>query len=122
MGDDDRYRINPDVPVVFDVAQFEREIRSARRDPQRLEEVLARYGADFGARDVLGDWHLEIRERVRQSYLDGLSVLADLHMEANEAAAATAVLERLLRENNLRDVDLVVGREGVDGDDRVHPE
>lgn len=100
---DDRYQINPDVRVAFDVLQFERELRSATRDADRLEQVLAGYGGDFAASEALGDWHLEIRERVRQQYLDGLSALADLHLEASEPAAAAAVLERLVRAEEVRE-------------------
>jgi len=101
--DDDRYRINPALEVWFDVAVFEREMRAARRDPGRLEHALSLYRGDFAAGEAVGDWHLEIHDHLRRLHLDGLSLLADLRIEQGEPAAAIAVLERLLRADDLHE-------------------
>ena len=82
---------------------FERELRAARGAPKRLEVAFSRYGGDFAASETLGDWHLEIRERARLQHLDGLSMLADLHLAAGEPAAAAAVLEGLIQSDSLRE-------------------
>jgi DNA-binding SARP family transcriptional activator len=37
--------------IAFDVEQFEHELAEAQREPQRLEQMLARHQGDFGAGD-----------------------------------------------------------------------
>jgi predicted ATPase/DNA-binding SARP family transcriptional activator len=103
INDYERYQINPDLQVAFDVAQFERDLLGASGASAELEQVLARYGGDFGANEDVGDWHLDIRDRLRQAYLGGLSRLADLYIEAGDPLAATTVLERLVRADDLRE-------------------
>lgn len=100
---DNRYHLNPEISVELDVLRFERDLRSAQQDAQQLERVVSGYRGDFGASEALGDWHLAPRERARRAYLDGLTALADLHIEAGALAAATLVLERSLRVDDLQE-------------------
>lgn len=100
---EDRYRINPALVVHFDAAVFEREIRAARRDPQRLEAAIALYGGDFLAGEAVGDWHLDMHDRLRVQHQEALSTLADLRLAQGDAASAAQVLERLVRSDALRE-------------------
>lgn len=120
----ERYRISPDVDVWFDVTAFEREMGAALqgsgsrgRGAGALEEALALYRGDFLEGEVAGDWHLEIHDRVRRLYVDGLSALADAQIADEDLPAAATTLERLilaedLREDAYRRLMLVLARSG----------
>ncbi|HSN70812.1 MAG TPA: BTAD domain-containing putative transcriptional regulator, partial [Steroidobacteraceae bacterium] len=104
---DDRYRVRTDAGVWFDAVEFEREIGSAMKatpvERPRLEAALALYQGDFLDGVSAGDWYLDIQDRLRTLYLNGLSALADLQLHNGEHAAAITTLERLLRKDELRE-------------------
>jgi DNA-binding SARP family transcriptional activator len=81
--DDERYRVDPEPSVWFDAAVFEREVPAALQD------------------ETVGDWHLEIHDRLRRLYVDALSALADRWIGRGEHARAIPVLERLVVKENL---------------------
>jgi len=87
--EEERYRINPRLPVEFDGRQFEADVRAARAalaksgDAAPLARALARYRGDFledagtGAGAGAGDWHLEYRDRWHRLYVEGQLALAE---------------------------------------------
>jgi predicted ATPase/DNA-binding SARP family transcriptional activator len=102
--ENDRYRINPELPVWFDAAVFEREmealLREARRGGatvERLRRALELYRGHFLDGSDAGDWHLEIHDRLLRLCIDGHSALAALLMQDEQWAEAAVVLERLLQ-------------------------
>jgi len=108
--EDDRYRVAPGVRVWFDAEVFERETAAALRDlragadaAERLESALALYRGDFLRDEAVGDWHLEIHDRLRRLYVDALSALADLRAGRGDGAGAIDALERLVRAEELRE-------------------
>jgi predicted ATPase/DNA-binding SARP family transcriptional activator len=108
--EDDHYRVNPELGAWFDAEVFEREMPAALRDlragggaPERIEAALRLYRGDFLRDEAVGDWHLEIHDRLRRLYVDGLSALADLRAERGDHAGAIEALERLVRAEELRE-------------------
>lgn len=106
----DRYRINPELDIWFDAAVFEREITSALAEQKRravsvaqLETALAHYRGDFLDGEAVGDWHLDVRARLRRLYVAGLSALADLHIERDDLRRASDTLEVLVQAENLQE-------------------
>jgi predicted ATPase/DNA-binding SARP family transcriptional activator len=103
----DRYRLDPAVIEEFDVQLFEREVTDARRALKRqaegasatLEQALARFRGDFLDGEPVGDWHLEIRDRLQRIYVDALMELgARLTVEERHAKAADAYRRVLARD------------------------
>jgi predicted ATPase/DNA-binding SARP family transcriptional activator len=107
--DGDRYRINPERDVRFDAALFEDRITAALSIAdapvamEALKAALELYRGDFLGEEVVGDWHLEMHDRLRRCYVDGLSRLADLQIAAGEIAPAAATLEALVEKEDLRE-------------------
>ncbi|HEX8693340.1 MAG TPA: BTAD domain-containing putative transcriptional regulator [Longimicrobium sp.] len=105
----ERYRIAPGLEVWFDAAVFEREAAAALRDArsgaagaeQKLRAALGLYRGDFLEGEAVGDWHLEVHDRLRRLYVDGLSALGGLLMERGDFAGAADVFERLVRREEL---------------------
>lgn len=111
----DRYRVNTDLGVAFDAETFGSEVRATltalRHDPSaavrdRLERALALYRGDFLEADVVGDWALDVRDRLRRVWVDGMLALAarlerdgehraDAHREAADAYQRVAAREPL---------------------------
>jgi DNA-binding SARP family transcriptional activator len=111
----DRYRLDPAVIDEFDVQLFEREVADARRALERreegasakLEHALARFRGDFLDGEPVGDWHLEIRDRLQRIYADALMELgARLAAEERHAKAAEAY-RRVLARDELHEEALV---------------
>jgi predicted ATPase/DNA-binding SARP family transcriptional activator len=105
--EDERYRLDPALETWLDARAFETGVAAALRETgaeraPRLAEALSLYRGDFLEGERVGDWHLEIHDRLRRLYVDGLSALADLQMEDDPAAAA-GTLERLVRIEDLRE-------------------
>jgi len=83
--EEERYRINPRLPVEFDGRQFEADVRAARAALAKSENAaplalaLARYRGDFldDAGAGAGDWHLEYRDRWHRLYVEGQLALAE---------------------------------------------
>ncbi|HEX6096575.1 MAG TPA: BTAD domain-containing putative transcriptional regulator [Thermoanaerobaculia bacterium] len=72
----DTYAVKPGIE--FDAATFERDAQAAlrARDAARLTRAIALYRGDFFANATTGEWHLELRERLRELYAKALSALA----------------------------------------------
>jgi predicted ATPase/DNA-binding SARP family transcriptional activator len=72
------YAVKPGID--FDAATFERDANAAlrARDAARLARAADLYRGDFFANATSGEWHLELRDRLRELYAKTLSALARL--------------------------------------------
>ncbi|HEX6308661.1 MAG TPA: BTAD domain-containing putative transcriptional regulator [Longimicrobiales bacterium] len=107
---DDRYRIAPDVRIEFDVTTFEREVttllhtrRAGIIDGPRLEAALALHRGDFLEGEGAGDWHLEVRDRVRRLRLDALLALGELHMMQSQFERAADAYRLVIAQDELHE-------------------
>ncbi|HZG42903.1 MAG TPA: bacterial transcriptional activator domain-containing protein, partial [Longimicrobium sp.] len=103
-----RYRVNPAAGITFDAAEFERDATAALRALRggtdaaaALEAALALYRGDFLEGETVGDWHLEVHDRLRRLYVDGLSALADAQAARGDYETAARTLERLVQKEDL---------------------
>jgi predicted ATPase/DNA-binding SARP family transcriptional activator len=110
--DGDRYRMAWEAGIRFDARTFEEEVTAALaalaprrgvRAPERddealrsLERALALYRGDFLADAGAGDWHLELRDRLRRLCTDALLIVGERHLLAGAADEATACFRRLV--------------------------
>ncbi len=101
--DDERYRIDPSAAVWFDADVFERELRGAGTDADRLARAIDLYRGDLLAGEPAGEWTVERQSQLRRRHHDALAALAGLHLDAGDPATAVGVLERLLVLDPLRE-------------------
>jgi len=103
----DQYAVDPQAQVDFDAARFERDVTPGLAQLKRngdaapLEAALTLYGGDFLEHEVVGDWHLELRDRLRQRYVAALVLLAERHMKEERWAEAAEVWRRLVTRDEL---------------------
>jgi predicted ATPase/DNA-binding SARP family transcriptional activator len=74
--DGDTYMLKPGID--FDVTTFERDAANAlrTRDAARLARVAQLYRGDFFQNASGGEWHFQVRDRLRELYAKTLSALA----------------------------------------------
>ncbi len=114
----DRYRINWEIDggVSFDAQAFEsavqpalRELRSGRAPEvieaatHRLREALTLYRGDFLAEIEAGDWHLDIRDRLRRLFTDAVLALGDLSLSRHAYHEATELFARAVAVDELNE-------------------
>jgi predicted ATPase/DNA-binding SARP family transcriptional activator len=106
----ERYRLNPDLGVWYDAAVFAAEMDAALRahalgrgSRDRLATLLTLYRGDLMEGEYGGDWHLEVHDRLRRLYVDGLAALADMQMAEGDAPGATVTLESLVQKEDLNE-------------------
>jgi predicted ATPase/DNA-binding SARP family transcriptional activator len=103
----EQYAVDPRIAVDFDALRFERdvtvELARFKKDGEAtlLEAALALYGGDFLENEAVGDWHLELRGRLRQKYIDALAVLAERRMKDGRWPEAAEAWRRLLARDEL---------------------
>ncbi len=103
----DHYAVDSRVTVDFDASRFERDVTAGlarlKRDGDTtlLEAALTLYGGDFLEHEVVGDWHLELRDRLRQKYVAALAALGELHMKQERWADAADAWRRLVARDEL---------------------
>ena len=103
----DRYALGPQAEVDFDASRFERDVTAGlarlRKDGDTtlLDEALVLYGGDFLEHDVVGDWHLELRDRLRQQYVSALAALGEEHMKRQHWTEAADAWRRLVARDEL---------------------
>lgn len=107
---EDRYRLDPGLRIDFDAARFEEGVRaalSAHRSgadcTARLAEALSLYGGDFLEDEVVGDWHVELRDRLRRLHVDALFALGEAHFAAGRLPEAARAFEKLVRCDDLHE-------------------
>jgi DNA-binding SARP family transcriptional activator len=103
----DQYAVDPRALVDFDAARFERDVTAGLAQLKRngdaapLEAALTLYGGDFLEHEVVGDWHLELRDRLRQKYVSALVLLAERHMKEERWVEAAEAWRRLVTRDEL---------------------
>jgi DNA-binding SARP family transcriptional activator len=106
--DGERYRIARAARVWFDATIFEREIVTALRDrsaesTERLARALDLYRGPFLAGEPVGDWHLQLHDRLRRLCVDGRFELGRRLMDAEQLAEAAEAFQHLLQLEDLHE-------------------
>ncbi|MBN1177947.1 MAG: tetratricopeptide repeat protein, partial [Anaerolineae bacterium] len=107
LHEDGAYRLNAGLDVWYDVREFEQLIERARRVPRvqalrYLRQAIDLYGGDFLA-DCYADWCVELREALRQQYLEAIGTLAGHLLALRRPGEAAPILRRGLEVDNLRE-------------------
>jgi len=104
----DTYSLERRHDIDFDVERFERDARAALRLPENSPEAIAHlaeaveiYRGDFFENGGAGEWHLVIRDRLRELYASALVALGRARVVARDFAAAARDYERLLQLDSL---------------------
>ncbi len=103
----DQYAVDSRVAVDFDAGRFERDVTAGLTrlkkdgDTTLLEVALTLYAGDFLEHEVVGDWHLELRDRLRQKYVGALAALGERHMKQERWADAAETWRRLVARDEL---------------------
>jgi DNA-binding SARP family transcriptional activator len=106
----DRYGLAPEVRCVFDAALFEREAEEALADLragkdalERLRAALTWYRGPFLEDEVVGDWHLETRDRLARVHQEAAFALGEALSAAGRHAEAADAYRRVLAEDDLHE-------------------
>ena len=103
----DQFALNSSVTVEFDAATFERNVAAGVSrlkkdgDAALLESALVLYRGDFLEQEAAGDWHLELRDRLRLKYGEALTALAERHMEQERWPEAADAWRKLIARDQL---------------------
>jgi LuxR family maltose regulon positive regulatory protein len=103
----EQYALDPAVHTDFDATRFEREIVGGMSrlkkdgDTAPIESALALYRGDFLANENAGDWHLEMRDRLRLKYVEGLTALAESRVKQERWTDAADAWRRLIATDEL---------------------
>jgi predicted ATPase/DNA-binding SARP family transcriptional activator len=105
-----RYRLNISGNVEFDAFVIERQMTDALRDARRndgsldaLESAVAAYGGHFLDGEPVGDWHLDIRDRLSRLHASVLEALANALLDRARYGDAAVAFERLLLQEELHE-------------------
>jgi LuxR family maltose regulon positive regulatory protein len=103
------YAVNPEIPVEYDVARFERAAEVAdglpRGDPRRffaLTEAINAYGGPF-LPEFSSDWVINRRRTLELRYLDLLAMHAEEALVRDQPQRAVGTLRRALEIDPYRD-------------------
>jgi two-component SAPR family response regulator len=112
----DRYRIAWELGVRLDARTFEemmrgavRELKAARRGADssgalaRIDEAMSLYRGDFLAEEGAGDWHVEIRDRLRRLYSEGVLLLGAQRLETGAYKEAAEAFRRAIAVDELHE-------------------
>jgi predicted ATPase/DNA-binding SARP family transcriptional activator len=114
--EDDKYRIAWELGVRFDAREFEDSVRAglsalraarseddATAAAQRIGDALELYRGDFLADADAGDWHLDVRDRLRRLCVDAAVALGERHLKRNEFKEAVDSFRRALAGDELHE-------------------
>ena len=97
-----QYRLDPDLEIRFDVAEFERLLNQAERLPPdsevripTLEQAVGMYRGPF-MQGFYSEWVETRRRDLENKYIRSLSLLATLYGDSAKYGAAIVVLEKLI--------------------------
>lgn len=100
-----RYRLDIDGSIEVDAFVLEQELTAAlglaRRGKPSLEKLaaaIALYGGDFLEGDPMGDWHLEVRDRLARLHASALEVLGNALLALERYGEAAQVFARLVEQ------------------------
>ena len=103
-----RYSVDPAFVGFFDVPQFESRAKAAlaatRKGRDGGDELLAAielYRGELLQSESAGEWHLERRERLQQTYLELLEAAGRQLLAAGRAAEAAAIYRRWIAADDL---------------------
>jgi predicted ATPase/DNA-binding SARP family transcriptional activator len=106
----ERYCVAPDVRCVFDAAVFEREVedalanlRAGKDALERLRVALTWYRGPFLEDEVVGDWHLDARDRLARIHQDGAFALGETLSAAGRHAEAADAYRRIIAQDDLHE-------------------
>lgn len=97
VADGETYKLDRQGGIEYDAEIFEREAGAAMRarNADRLVRAVELYRGDFFENAGSGEWHLEIRDRLRDLYARALDQLARLRVFENDHAAAADAYRKL---------------------------
>jgi predicted ATPase/DNA-binding SARP family transcriptional activator len=103
-----RYRLDRALRIDFDVHRFETAVTAALHDTSddgtaRLATALADYRGDFLEGAIVGDWHLDIRDRLLRLCCDGFLALGDRYLAAGRLDDAATAFRAVLARDRLRE-------------------
>lgn len=114
--DGERYRIAWELGVEFDARVFEESARRGMRalkdakhsaDEQRgldvLREAIALYRGDFLDGENAGDWHVEIRDRMRRLFGDAVMLLGQRYLDRGENRDAAEAFRKVVEVDELHE-------------------
>ncbi|HET9949045.1 MAG TPA: BTAD domain-containing putative transcriptional regulator [Longimicrobiales bacterium] len=106
----ERYAINPAITCRFDAEVFEFEVSGALIDLRRgipavdrLTAALGLWRGPFLDQEIVGDWHLEVHDRLRRLHLEGRMALGRLHAEAGRHDLAAEAYRRVIADDDLHE-------------------
>jgi DNA-binding SARP family transcriptional activator len=106
----ERYGVAPDVRCVFDAAAFERQVEDALADLRKGKDALERlrvalgwYRGPFLEDEVVGDWHLDTRDRLARIHQDGAFALGEALSAAGRHAEAADAYRRVIAQDDLHE-------------------
>jgi DNA-binding SARP family transcriptional activator len=101
--DDETYAIDRKRGIELDADVFEREAGAAMRarSADRLAQAIDLYRGDFYENATSGEWHLEIRDRLRDLYARALDQLARLRVFENDYTRAAEAYRKLVQLDSL---------------------
>ena len=105
-----RYRLNIDGAIELDAPVAEQRFTDALRSVRRgdaavvdLESAIASYGGHFLEGEPVGDWHLEVRDRLSRLHASALEALGNSLLAAERHTDAAAAFERLIEQEELHE-------------------
>ncbi|HUP43115.1 MAG TPA: BTAD domain-containing putative transcriptional regulator [Thermoanaerobaculia bacterium] len=108
VAEGERYRLSPALGAEVDALRFEVEASCALADLRRggdagacLAAALDLYRGDYLEGEDAGEWHLELRSRLEELYLDGLRALGEVLVDQGRFVEAAAAFRRLLERDDL---------------------
>jgi DNA-binding SARP family transcriptional activator len=119
-----RYRLDVGGRIDVDAFAFEERVTETLRLVRRgaasleaLEAAVATYGGHFLDGESMGDWHLEIRDRLSRLHASALEALGNALLAREDWRHAAAAFERLVQQEELhepayRSLKLCRAREG----------
>lgn len=99
--DSDRYRLNPEIQLWYDVTEFIRLLEEAERSQsepaavQLYQQAINLYQGDYLAQ-FYSEWCAPERERLQERYLNAVDILLGTYMRQEKYDQAAALCQRAL--------------------------
>ena len=112
LFDDDHYSLNPALVLWLDFEEFNRHYQAGQASEKsgRLLEAIELYEAaaslyqgDFLSDDLYDEWPIQIRERLRITYLDTLDHMSRINLNQGQYLACVSLCHLILDRDNCRE-------------------